>query len=865
MHWGPAGARTQPPRMSSPASGRRHSSGKFDFEAHAAVPEVTIKLPWAGLGPPQKTKTEEDGEDTSSFSAPSTSSRVSTVDPSLGSSPVCMTPKRCLSAESSASSRRLQSALPRDLSPAGGATVMYSEATFNELNSQILLLEARVHKDAGRIEMLQAELDSKTAEIFVKEATIRVKDTELAASERALASKDLLMESLQADLEDARSSIEQMQLEIDCLNGSVDFYKAAEWSLQTDATSTPAAISVAPGRTLLHSSMHFDPRKSGSAPNHSLGIQTDGPPWISDAHAEVLRLTELVSELSACPIKPYSRPQNGTCEPCPQCGYLGDAHQRISESSVIPSSCATSSPEQAFQRAKSGAGSGGKGNAHAFARTPSSEFRDSCPYTPVPSDDLRDWLEGGADYRSLAAGQASGTGAPQTPREAQSPGDEKTERTSPQAAHMDRDPRYDRFQMLSPTHSGANSVLKGSRRRGFSGARVSPISSAVRSSRQNHSARRGDKTLSEAPTLELLQAALASLLQQEEELKHDEDADSDSACSVSAKQDDWRWESCDPVCREGSGEMSSSACCWSRASSSSCLDGPRRRRMVVTSRAQAHDSSLDSHLERRAGKEEGLNFDAASKHTSPRSVAPSHENVKRQGCRSPAEAIAVLSPREHEMLARWKSGWKKTGMLQAKGLSRSMSDSDLAQSGCKSNTNNAYFHDKCSAPSDSPRARVTNPRGSLSKLFKEKRASIRTYIPGTLQRSNSESDLSAAQSCRANKTHAISFDDRRSAAARMRAGRKEAPARPTLAARVMMKQSRSLQDLYDDNYSTAGSDSPRVSPEQVKTPRQSLSKSFRANRGSNRMSTSPKNSRKRSPLASLVTQVEEYNNQYEVE
>ena len=96
------------------------------------------------------------------------------------------------------------------------------------LTERVSELEARRRRDAREIELLRAEVDSKTAEIAAKEADIKFKDTELAQAEQVAHSRGLLVESLLAELEETKASLEYAQLETLMLSNGLDFVKAAQ-------------------------------------------------------------------------------------------------------------------------------------------------------------------------------------------------------------------------------------------------------------------------------------------------------------------------------------------------------------------------------------------------------------------------------------------------------------------------------------------------------------------------------------------------------------------------------------------------------------------------------------------------------------
>jgi hypothetical protein len=102
------------------------------------------------------------------------------------------------------------------------------QGLLDALTERISELEARHKRDAREIELLRAEVDSKTAEIAAKEADIKLKDMELAQAERTVGSKGLLIESLQAELEETKASLEYAQLETMTLNNGLDFVKAVQ-------------------------------------------------------------------------------------------------------------------------------------------------------------------------------------------------------------------------------------------------------------------------------------------------------------------------------------------------------------------------------------------------------------------------------------------------------------------------------------------------------------------------------------------------------------------------------------------------------------------------------------------------------------
>ena len=96
------------------------------------------------------------------------------------------------------------------------------------LTERVSELEARRRRDARDIELLRAEVDSKTAEIAAREADIKLKDTELAQAEQVAHSRGLLVESLLAELEETKASLEYAQLETMMLSNGLDFVKAAQ-------------------------------------------------------------------------------------------------------------------------------------------------------------------------------------------------------------------------------------------------------------------------------------------------------------------------------------------------------------------------------------------------------------------------------------------------------------------------------------------------------------------------------------------------------------------------------------------------------------------------------------------------------------
>ena len=188
----------------------------------AAPPEVSIKLTWSS--------SQNGGSDVFSTGSPRATSAIGSLVSSFNSSPIASI--HSLGSPRSAASRVDSGTAPAHVqSPAaclGAHANRGGQGLLDALTERISELEARHKRDAREIELLRAEVDSKTAEIAAKEADIKLKDMELAQAERTVCSKGLLIESLQAELEETKASLEYAQLETMTLNNGLDFVKAVQ-------------------------------------------------------------------------------------------------------------------------------------------------------------------------------------------------------------------------------------------------------------------------------------------------------------------------------------------------------------------------------------------------------------------------------------------------------------------------------------------------------------------------------------------------------------------------------------------------------------------------------------------------------------
>jgi hypothetical protein len=177
----------------------------------------------------------------------------------------------------------------------------------------------------------------------------------------------------------------------------------------------------------------------------------------------------------------------------------------------------------------------------------------SCPVAPAV-DELNGWLDGGSNS---------------PPRTTQRDPEQSTERTM-----------NGRFQMLSPSHSP------------MKGVRISQRNIAW--GRRSKSRRGAKTTLDRTPTLDLLQAALASLARDQKDASCDSEDSSDAstgsrqggAAVTAGSPEKWHWEKESLQSSPRERLKSDVESDWSRTSSG--LDSPqwskqssRRRRMVV--------------------------------------------------------------------------------------------------------------------------------------------------------------------------------------------------------------------------------------------------------------------------------------------
>jgi hypothetical protein len=191
---------------------------KFAFGG-AAPPEVSVRLRWPSGQNDGANSGAPDADDVFASGSPRAVGAAAGSPASSPSSPPVA------SADSLGSSL----SAPRGAASSAGAHAERGgKELLDTLTERVRELEAQHRRDVQEIELLRAEVDSKTAEVAAKEADIKLKDTELAQAEQVAHSRGLLVESLLAELEEMKTSLEYAQLETMALSNGVDFVKAAQ-------------------------------------------------------------------------------------------------------------------------------------------------------------------------------------------------------------------------------------------------------------------------------------------------------------------------------------------------------------------------------------------------------------------------------------------------------------------------------------------------------------------------------------------------------------------------------------------------------------------------------------------------------------
>ena len=242
--------------------------------------------------------------------------------------------------------------------------------TIEKLAPHVVGLEPRHTQDAHTIQRLALELDAKTLELAATNAELNAKAAEASTLANAVRSKDLLIESLQADLEEA-------QLEIDTLTSSLEFCRAAEESRK----SHPAVDCQLVESSLIHAvdiaARNTELAKATRASVHQ-SVQTESSE-VADAHAEVLRLSQILTKLQLQVGQEMDVDEDERCSP-----HHGN------ENVMSRNKC---SSEVGI--------SGRQSRSKHFPYQTQIQMNDPDMVAP-PCEDLSGWLEGDVPYSSPA-------------------------------------------------------------------------------------------------------------------------------------------------------------------------------------------------------------------------------------------------------------------------------------------------------------------------------------------------------------------------------------------------------------------------------------------------------------------------------